>query len=211
MNKKYFERKQLLLSFTLLVLCLMGFLCASSARASDDQKDDKKKDSEPLARYTARALHLPSGEAGQLQIVINRWSTPEERQRLAQALIEGGSKKLADTLGEMPELGFIRFATTRGYEIRYAREVEGENGRQVLITADRKLAFVETARRLRTEDYNVGVIELRVDESGKGEGTMAPAVEVGFDAEQSTLTLESYSIEPIRLLHVEDQLRAEDK
>lgn len=184
----------------ILVLVLLSALLFAWPAAGD--ADEEKQ---PVASFKARAVSLPAGLSGLLSITVERWSTLEERQVLAAALTEGGSEALHKALFDSPRVGFIRFARTRAYEIRFARQIETEQGRRILLASDRPLGFVEAVNNLRSMDYNVGVIDFTVDAEGEGEGTMAPAVEVGFDPESGVLTLETYSIDPIRLLNLRQQ------
>ena len=50
-----------------------------------------------------------------------------------------------------PRVGFIRLPNTIGYDLRYARQVPGEDGgRQILIATDRRIGFQEARNQPRT-------------------------------------------------------------
>src|SRR5689334_2922383 len=59
-------------------------------------------------RFIANAINMNRGAAGNVEIVVNRWSTDSQRNTLMQALLEKGPEKLLDKLQDMPRMGFIR-------------------------------------------------------------------------------------------------------
>src|SRR5262245_54078422 len=70
-------------------------------------------------RMTAFAVNLSGvGRARPqtLQIVIERWSTDEERKKLVDTLVEKGGDKLLDVVQDIkPRAGFIRTNTSLGW------------------------------------------------------------------------------------------------
>ena len=65
----------------------------------------------PAERFRAFAVNLDSTVAptgGQtVEIVVDRWSTEAERNRLLSVLLEQGPAKLLDALQDVPRLGYI--------------------------------------------------------------------------------------------------------
>jgi len=59
-------------------------------------------------RFTALAVNMghpgPTG-AGTVEIVVNRFSSDAERDRLLSVLLEKGPEKLLDVLRDMPRVG----------------------------------------------------------------------------------------------------------
>src|SRR5262245_4072297 len=104
------------------VFLALGALALGGAFFSDIATAADK----PLLRLRAFAIDMSRpgrGAAGTLEIVIERWSTDADRQRLRDALVERGSDRLLSTLrGIEPRAGYIRGANTLGWDIQYARE-----------------------------------------------------------------------------------------
>src|SRR5581483_8512294 len=62
-------------------------------------------------RYTALAVNMSGrggAAAGTIEIVVNRWSTDAERDKLMNVLMDQGADKLLDVLQSMPRVGYFR-------------------------------------------------------------------------------------------------------
>src|SRR5215475_12534637 len=62
-------------------------------------------------RFTALAVNLESPRramTGAVEIVVNRWSTDRECDRLLTVLLEKGPERLLDALKDTPRVGYIR-------------------------------------------------------------------------------------------------------
>ena len=162
-------------------------------------------DSRPAERFTAFAIDM-NGRAGRntasVDIVIDRWSTEAERDRLLSSLKEKGSDGLLDDLREQPELGYIRTASSLGYPLRFAYQspLPG-GGTRVLIATDRRMSFLEVTRNSRTRDYPFTIVELRLDADGKGEGKLMPLARV-TSYPDDVVEIENYQMQPVRLTNV---------
>lgn len=105
---------------------------------------------EPVEAFTATAANL-SGVGrpglGTVDIVIERWSTDGERDRLVSVLKDKGADALLIALQKMPRVGYIRTPNSIGWDLHFARSVKTEEGRQVVIATDRPMSFWEAANR----------------------------------------------------------------
>jgi hypothetical protein len=83
-------------------------------------------------RFTAMAVNIGGAPVRwttqTVQIVVNRWSTEAERNRLLSVLREQGPEKLLDVLRDMPRVGYIRTPDSIGYDLRYSQRTPGEDG-----------------------------------------------------------------------------------
>jgi hypothetical protein len=154
-------------------------------------------------RFSAVAVDLDRGNAIPIQIVINRWSTDAERDRLMNVMMSKGANALLETLQDAPRVGYIRSNTSLGWDLHFASRVRGEDGGQrIIIATDRPMSFSETWNQSRSVDYPFTIIELRVNDSGEGDGTMSLATKVIPDKANNIVTLENYDIQRIRLQQV---------
>jgi hypothetical protein len=167
---------------------------------------------EPIERFTAFAVNLggptvgaPIGRArtGTVDIAIERWSTPEERDQLTAALQEGGSDALLKALQKIKHpAGYIRRPTSIGYPLRFAWQIQGSDGqRRIIIATDRPISFLEARASTRSLDYPFMLIELRLDAEGKGEGKLLPLARVTANHDH-VVEIENYAQEPVRLTEV---------
>jgi len=159
-------------------------------------------------KFTAFAVNLdgtaiaPTG-AGVVEILVERYSTDAERDRLLEALMEKGPEKLLDTLQSLPRVGYIRTPNSIGYDLHYARKAPlPEGGERVTLATDRYIGFWEAANRPRTIDYPFTVIELRLNPDGVGEGKMSIATKVTMDKDKKQIELENYGTQPVLLNNV---------
>lgn len=159
-------------------------------------------------RFTAFAVNLDSTTplrtgAGQIEMVINRYSTEGEADKLMTTLIERGPDKLLDELQKAPRIGYIRTPGSLGYDLRFARKFrDDEGGERVVIMTDRYITFWEAANRPRTIDYPFTVIEMRLNREGEGEGKLSLYTKIEADKHNKTVVLENYGTQPVLLKNV---------
>ena len=157
--------------------------------------------------FDANAVNMSNlGPRGQvrLQIRVNRWSTDEERAKLMEALMAQGrgGRDLANTLFGKESVGTIRESQSLAYDLRYARSLPTEGGRQIILATDRRIEFAEAWRSARTLDYNVSLIILDVDAEGRGEGQLMLGAEFSWNEETNQVEITHFASEPIRLRNV---------
>jgi hypothetical protein len=118
------------------------------------------------AHYSATAINMdaPAGAVAMpVDIVIERWSTDQERDIVMNTLLEGSPKQLLSAVQKLPRIGSIHTPGNIGWDLRYARHGAGTDGRdRVTILTDRPISFGEVREAPRTIDYPFRVIELRI-------------------------------------------------
>jgi hypothetical protein len=157
-------------------------------------------------RYTAAAINMNRGAAGTIEIVVNRWSTDAQRDRLMSVMMNKGPEKLLDALQDMPRMGYIKTPDSIGWDLHFARKMPGEDGgERVVLVTDRRIGFWEARNQPRSIDYPFTVIELRLNRDGEGEGKMSIATKIIPDKENNIVTLENYDIQPVLLTNIRRQ------
>ena len=160
--------------------------------------------------FTAVAINL-NGRATtttRVDIRIERWSDDQEREQLLdivreQASTSATNRRLLRALQRMPRVGFIRAPGTLRWNLRYARQQPLEDGgRQVVIATDRPIDFWEARNRPRVSDHPFTILELRLDNDGRGEGKMLAHTRIRIDRSTSNLVLEDYALLPVRLSQI---------
>ena len=147
-------------------------------------------------RYTATVVNEPGRGTSTLQIVVDRWSTDVERDRLVTTLFEQGSERVLETLKDMTPVGYIRNPNSTGWELRYARSTPlPDGGEQVVLATDRPLSFWESSNQPRTVDYPFTIIEMRLNAQGEGEGKLSIATKIVADKQSGTIVLENYAMQ----------------
>jgi hypothetical protein len=159
----------------------------------------------PIETFTATAVNMSGvGRPGvsTVDIVIERWSTDGERDRLVAVLKEKGPDALLEALRRMPRVGYIRTPGRIGWDLHFARDIKREDGRQVVAATDRPMSFWEASRRPRSADYDFTLFDIRFDADGKGTGKLAVAAKVDYNEKTQTVEIEDFGIEPVRLTEV---------
>jgi len=163
----------------------------------------------PVMHLTAFAVDMSNltdrARTGTVDIVINRWSSDQERDTLRAALREGGTDVLLRALQKIKEpAGYIRSTGSVGYPLRFAREIQGsDGGRRIIVATDRYVSFLEATTQPRTIDYPFMLIDIRLDANGKGQGKLMPLAKV-TESEDHVVEIENYASEPVRLNEVRE-------
>jgi hypothetical protein len=154
-------------------------------------------------RFVANAVNMNRGASGTVEIVVERWSSDKDRDKLMSVLLEKGPDKLLGILQDMPRMGYFRAPGNLGIDIHFARRVpQAEGGERVVLVTDRRIGFWEASNQPRSIDYPFTVIELRLNRDGEGEGKMSLATKIIPDKENNIVTLENYDIQPVMLNNV---------
>jgi hypothetical protein len=162
-----------------------------------------------LQAFGVNMSNIATGTTGMVDIRINKWSTPAERQQVITTMVEKGQDDLLKMLQDLPTKGRLSFPTVRGadpnnmrlgWDIRYAWTTPApEGGHRIVVALDRYMSFWEIRNQPRTVDYPFTLIEIHMPKDGKGEGKMAMSTKITFDKKKNTVELENYSTEPVRL------------
>lgn len=145
-------------------------------------------------RFTGRLWveGAPRARMMSITITVDRWTTSEERQRLVDATRSGGAESLLDAMNMM-DAGSIEIDTLPRWPIRAAYSWPTEGGRTVRFVTNRPVNIGDGWDGIRTVDYPIGVVELRMSDGGTGEGAVVAAATARFDADDR---LEARSLPP---------------
>jgi len=162
-------------------------------------------------RFVAAAINMNRGAAGNVEIVVERWSTDAERDRLMKIMFDKGPDKLLDALQDAPKKGYFRAPDSLGWDIHFARRVPlPDGGERVVLVTDRRIGFWEATNQPRSIDYPFTVIELRLNSGGTGEGKVSAATKIIADKETNIITLENYDLQPVLLTNVKRERASHD-
>jgi hypothetical protein len=163
-------------------------------------------------RFTAFAVNLgtapgvPAGGSAIVQISIDRWSTPEERDQLVTALRQGGNQGLLAALQAAPVVGGIRTPDTVSWPLHYAHQrLDPDGSRHIFIATDRLIKWWEELYRTHSVSYPFMLIELQVDKHGSGQGRMLLASKIVANRESRRVEIESYTTEPALLENLREE------
>jgi hypothetical protein len=185
-------------------------LAPASARAQNEKLD--------ISAFAINMSNIATGSNAVVQINIDSWSTPEERELLITTMVEKKPADLLKALQKLPVRGRFRIPTARqpdphhlslGLDIHYAWQTPlPEGGRRIVLATDRYIGFQEARNQPRSIDYPFSLIEIRVDKDGKGQGKMAVATKIDFDKDKKVVQIENYGSEPVRLNEVKVKVKS---
>jgi hypothetical protein len=156
--------------------------------------------------YQAQAMGTSTqiGRTFNVTVIIDEYSTPEERQALIEAFTSKGSQGLFNALNKVHSKGRIAMTGTLGYDISYVRSIPSANGQKIRLVTNRPITFGEAWSDSRSMDYNLSAMEmdLTTDDKGKmkGTGTLIPACQFKIDKDKE-LQIEAYQ-NPWKLVDV---------
>lgn len=158
-------------------------------------------------RFSATATNMsnvgPPGVLGPVDIIINRYSTEDERNRFLAVLAERGPDALLEVFRASKSIGRLAAPGSIGYDIRYAAKIPGEDGGfKVIIATDRLMSFLEVRNQPRTVDYPFTVVQLNVGPNGEGEGRASVYARITTDTRNNTIVLEDFGSQPVTLMNV---------
>jgi hypothetical protein len=154
---------------------VIAALILSWTPAADSQTSAEKLE---ITAFAVNMSNIATGTNAVVDIRIDSWSTPEERQKLIATAIEKNEDALLRELQRAKVHGRWRIPGFRGpdphqlalgHDIRFAwQEPLPEGGRRIVIATDRYIGFVEARNQPRTIDYPFTLMEIRVNQAGEG-------------------------------------------
>ena len=136
-------------------------------------------------------------------IVVDRKMSQKEADGLLAAFKSGGAAALRKALDGVKPTGSVTLGGGKPTPSRLTLERVTDKGRLLTIVCDKPILFlgagVQEAKP--KEGYDFAVLDLEVDASGKGSGTLAPAAKVGLKGD--AFVVEDYGVEAIRLTAVQ--------
>lgn len=132
------------------------------------------------------------------RLIVNRFSTPDQVERLNSALQSGGQDELMRALSDM-DAGRIEIGTGVGVPANLIiRTDDGEGRTKLVVLYQRELRFTELRYGTRSSDYRFGYAELYVGR-GANEGMLIPAARVRL-RDGNTWEVEDFGTFPARLM-----------
>lgn len=143
---------------------------------------------------TAMGTSTQMGRVISVEIIINEYSTDDDKTALLGAFQEKGEKGLVNALDKMKSKGRIAITGTLGYDLNYIRSFpQPDGGRIIRFVTDRPITFGELWSAGRSMDYSLSLGEIVVTkDKGKSHGTLLPVAELKLDKEHH-IAVEAYN------------------
>ena len=129
---------------------------------------------------TAMGTSTQLGANVSIKVIINQFSTEEDRQELVAAFKKGQSQGLVDALSKMKPVGRIAITGTLGYDLAYIRLVRTPTGRRIRFATNRLIRFGEAYHNTQSMafDLTAGEFDLNDADKDKSSGVLFPACQL---------------------------------
>ena len=116
-----------------------------------------------------------------LSLIIDRWSTDSERDRLLGAIADRGQTQLLEAFWDVGRIGTLNWPGGLEYAVRYARRnPRPDGGSDVVLVVERPL-WMWWDSKIGSTEYPFTVVQLRLDKDGQGEGRASLGVPITTD------------------------------
>ncbi len=161
--------------FALSGLLLIGLLTIGTAPAFSQKAE--------TIEATAEGTGTQMGQMINIRLIINDYSTLEERQILVQAFTKGQNQGLVNALSKMRAVGHISLTGTIGYDVSYIRMIPTATGRKIRFVTNRQISFAEAWTDSQSQSFNLtgGEIDINDQEKNKSTGVLYPAAQLVID------------------------------
>jgi hypothetical protein len=95
---------------------------------------------------TATGTSTQLGKIFNIKLIVDRYSTPEDKKTLDAAFAKGQNQGLVNALEKMKAVGRIQIPGTVGYDVAYISLTTTPTGRTIWFVTNRKIAFQEAYR-----------------------------------------------------------------
>lgn len=153
------------------------------------------------ARLLTTSEGLPAEKAMKIKISVESYTSREEVLQLMEILSQRGYEPFMSAFRGMNK-GSFRPIGGRGVKINLhaAQSIQTDKGRQILLFTQRQSWDVEARQRIDSR-FSFMVIELNIDNKGKGKGKIYEQANILLTP-QGTIEMESYNSPPRQLFDV---------
>jgi hypothetical protein len=152
----------------------------------------------------AATMSAPKGLAGEktarLTLTVQEFTTDEEALALRDAIAKNGTEGLIEVLRDKDK-GVAHITGGVTAKIVHVRVTEGQNANTIVVVTDKPLYFPEDTPN-RIPENAIGIINIVMNASGKGRGTLAEAVKVRLTP-AGVFEVEAQNNAPIEIREVE--------
>jgi len=191
----------------MILIVLIG--CALGITAVPAQEQQPKKEKFGALAYLpsgAGPAMVGAGARVNVDLYVDNYTPDDQAKSMAALLVNAGPDALLKALEKSKTIGRIRLVGRAGfYDLKLIRSHRTPEGRRIYAVGDRPIGFLEVYSGSRSQDYPFGILQLdlKANEKGKeeGEGALIYSARIKV-LEGNSIDVESYGIQPIRLMGV---------
>jgi hypothetical protein len=155
------------------LLLAVLFLAVTPAISADDTKS-------ATIDATAMGTSTQLGKMFSVKVIIDQFSTPEDRQVFVDAFKKGQSQGLVDALSKAKPVGRIAITGTVGTDLTYIGLTRTPTGRRIRFATNRPIRIGEAMKAGPSTAYNLTAGEFDINDSDKNKstGVLFPAAQL---------------------------------
>jgi hypothetical protein len=177
------------------IVLLLGALCLVAASAVSAAAQSKQYVQGQVVGIGGRRAGLNRS----FSLTINSYTSPDDVQRLNEALRSGGQDELMRVLSKL-NVGRVSIGNNVGVRANAVIATPtAEGGTKLTVLYERNVAIFEMRYGARSADYRFGYAEIYLDARGRGQGTFIPAAKVKLEGDNNWV-VEDFGEFPARLL-----------
>ncbi len=148
---------------------------------------------------TAMGTGTQLGQNIGVTLIIQDYSTMQERQVLVDAFQKGQNQGLVNALSKMRAVGRVSITGTLGNDCSYIRVIPTPTGRKIRFVTNRQIRFGEAWTDSQTQAFDLtgGEIDINDQDRSKSTGVLFPAAQLVIDKQgqlQIDLTQNSWKL-----------------
>ena len=173
--KRFQNRTTWIHRFVTTTLLLIGLLTLGSAPVFSDKPE--------TIEASAMGTGTQMGQVYEFRLIINEYSTMEDRQVLVQAFEKGQNQGLVNALSRMRAVGRVSLTGTLGYDCSFIRLIPTPTGRKIRFVTNRQLRLGEVWTDSQSQNFNLtaGEIDINDQDKNKSTGVLYPAAQLVID------------------------------
>ena len=155
------------------LLLAVLFLAVTPAISADDTKS-------ATIDATAMGTSTQLGKMFSVKVIIEQFSTPEDRRVFVDAFKKGQSQGLVDALSKAKPVGRIAITGTVGTDLTYIGLTRTPTGRRIRFATNRPIRIGEAMNAGPSTAYNLTAGEFDINDSDKDKstGVLFPAAQL---------------------------------
>jgi hypothetical protein len=183
----------------LLTACSVGLVGPLPVGSRAGETSPRTYQSSGKEVYTGTAIGM-GGQLGNVSIPfrleIDGQTSDQEVQQYKQILETKGGAELLRAMSKN-KLGTFGFEGRPAHDVNFVQERPEEKGRSITVLFERLVRTFEVSKKTKSADYPFTCIELFINESGKGDGSMVTAAKISLKT--NIASIDDFGAFPARL------------
>ncbi len=132
-----------------------------------------------------RGTSTQLGKQVNIKIVVDHFSTPQDKQELHAAFAQGQNDGLVKALSKMKAAGQLQIQGNVGYDLAYISSTPTPNGHRIRFVTNRRIAFFEAYLNTPSQAYDLtaGEVDINDQNPKQSTGVLYPATQLNINKE----------------------------